>query len=76
MLKQSGEVFLKFNEEFIYISKINNGQNTAQNIKIFNIKDLNFSSFIEAQSGVFERENWTIIEGNISFHPIEYGLGD
>ncbi|EPP5248702.1 LptF/LptG family permease [Campylobacter coli] len=76
MLKQSGEVFLKFNNEFIYISKVNNGQSTAQNIKIFNIKDLNLSSFIEAKSGIFEKKNWILKEGNLTLLPKEYELGN
>lgn len=50
IMNQSGEVFLKFNNNFVYISKINNGQNSAQNIKIFNINDLNLSSFVSAKN--------------------------
>lgn len=74
IMKQSGEVFLKFNNDFVYISKINNGQNSAQNIKIFSINDLNLSSFISAKNAHFEGESWILREGNITLLPKNYEL--
>lgn len=75
MLKQSGEVFLKFNNDFVYISKIDNGQNTAQNIKVFNINDLNLSSFTGAKNAYFKGESWILKDGNLTTLPEEYKLG-
>ncbi len=76
IMNQSGEVFLKFNNNFVYISKINNGQNSAQNIKIFNINDLNLSSFVSAKNAHFEGESWILRDGNITLLPKNYELAN
>lgn len=76
IMNQSGEVFLKFNNNFVYISKINNGQNSAQNIKIFNINDLNLSSFASAKNAHFEGESWILRDGNITLLPKNYELAN
>ncbi|EAI0423215.1 LptF/LptG family permease [Campylobacter jejuni] len=76
IMNQSGEVFLKFNNNFVYISKINNGQNSAQNIKIFNINDLNLSSFVSAKNAYFEGESWILRDGNITLLPKNYELAN
>ncbi|HDZ4937369.1 TPA: LptF/LptG family permease [Campylobacter jejuni] len=76
IMTQSGEVFLKFNNNFVYISKINNGQNSAQNIKIFNINDSNLSSFISAKNAYFEGESWILRDGNITLLPKNYELAN
>ncbi|MBM0636763.1 LptF/LptG family permease [Campylobacter sp. VicNov18] len=76
IMNQSGEVFLKLNNNFVYIWKINNGQNSAQNIKIFHLNDLNLSSFISAKNAHFESQSWVLKDGNITLLPKNYRLGN
>ncbi|MBZ7934197.1 LptF/LptG family permease [Campylobacter sp. W0065] len=73
--KQGGEVFLKFNNDFVYISKINNGQNSVQNIKIFDLNNSTLNSFVEAKTASFKEGNWILKDGNLTTLPKEYILG-
>jgi len=69
LTRQGSDVFLKFNDQFVYISKFQNEQNSLLGVKIFNIKDLNLSSYILAKQAIFENKIWTLREGNISELP-------
>ncbi|KAA6231134.1 LptF/LptG family permease [Campylobacter sp. LR264d] len=73
--KQSTDLFLKFDDSFIYISSLNE-QNTLNEVKIFNIKDLNLSSFIVAKKAVFKDETWTLKETNATSLPDTFLLGE
>lgn len=73
--KPSGEAFLKFNDSFIYIQNLQSGQNIANNIKIFNIKDLNLSEYLNAKTAVFNDNSWILKEGNITLLPNDFVIG-
>lgn len=73
--KQGGEVFLKFNDSFAYVGKLQSGSNSLREIKIFNIKDLNLSSYIVAKEAFFIRNAWNLKEGNFTQLPVKYLLG-
>ncbi len=73
--KQSGEVFLKFNDSFAYIGGLQSDSNAVNGVKIFNIKDLNLSSYITAKEAFFSSGVWNLKDGKITTLPKEYFLG-
>lgn len=75
LAKPSGEAFLKFNDDFIYIKKLENGQNRVQELKIFSIKDGNLSDYTHAKEAEFNEDFWTLKEGNITILPQDFKLG-
>lgn len=74
--KQSGEVFLKFNDSFAYVGKLQSGSDSVSEIKIFNIKDFNLNSYIVAKEAFFSHNAWNLKEGNLTTLPKEYLLGE
>ncbi|MCH5336772.1 MAG: LptF/LptG family permease [Campylobacter sp.] len=73
--KQSGEVFLKFNDSFAYVGKLQSGSNSVQEVKIFNIKDFDLDSYIVAKEAFFKDNAWNLKDGNLTKLPKEYSLG-
>ncbi|MCX2683032.1 LptF/LptG family permease [Campylobacter sp. MIT 21-1685] len=75
LIKQSGEAFLKLNDDFVYIQKIENGQNALKEVTIFHIKEGNLTSFTKAQKAEFKDNAWFLENGSVSMLPQEYKLG-
>ncbi|MBK1972773.1 LptF/LptG family permease, partial [Campylobacter sp. TTU-622] len=74
LIKQGSGVFLKFNDDLIYIDKVKSTQNEVEDIKIFNTKDLNLTSFIVAKKAFFSNDSWTLKEGSLTLLPNEYNV--
>lgn len=72
--KKSGDIFLKFNEEFVYIKSLDDG--LAREIKIFALKDENLSHFIQANRALFNEDSWLLRDGNITHIPQKFVLGE
>lgn len=66
LIKPGGEAFLKFNDVFIFIEKIENGQNRVQNLKIFKVKEGALSTQIQAKEAEFKEDFWVLEEGAIT----------
>ena len=75
LVKQSGEVFLKFNDDFIYIPSLDN-ENKIQNLKIFSVNDYELNSFSSVSNAYFKDESWILNDVNISKILKNYKLGD
>lgn len=76
MIKQSGEVFFKFNNEFVYVEKLQNGKNSIDNVKIFSMKNLELNTFLFAKNAIFHNDLWILKDGNITLLPQKYILGE
>ncbi|QWU80658.1 LptF/LptG family permease [Campylobacter novaezeelandiae] len=74
LIKQGGGVFLKFNDDLIYIDKVKSAQNEVEDIKIFNTKDLNLTSFVIAKKAIFNDDFWILKEGSLTLLPNEYNV--
>lgn len=58
--KNSDSIFLKYNDNFIFINFINQTDKSAENIEIFEIKDGNLTKKINSLSGKFEENFWNL----------------
>ncbi|CAG9468396.1 LptF/LptG family permease [Campylobacter upsaliensis] len=72
--KKSSDIFLKFNEEFVYVKSLDEG--LAKELKIFSLKDGNLSYLIQAKRALFNENSWLLEEGNITYIPKEFALGE
>lgn len=74
--KQSGELFLKFNDYFTYAIKIQDDTTSLKKVKVFNIKDFKLNSYMNAKEAFFANGVWNLKEGNFTVLPSQYFLDE
>ena len=68
-------LFLKYQDSYIYIGKLIPSQNKALNIRIFQINNHKLIRYIQAQEGYFESNEWMITNAKIITKPQNIDLG-
>ncbi|TEY04641.1 LptF/LptG family permease [Campylobacter sp. US33a] len=74
LANQSDNIFLKYNEQFIYISKLDPLQNKVMEMKIFDIKDLKLTQVSEISSAFFDRDHWVFDNVKEIYLPQDFNL--
>ncbi|ASQ29795.1 putative lipooligosaccharide transport system, permease component (LptG family) [Campylobacter avium LMG 24591] len=59
----SSDVFVKYNDDFVYIQELNPNDNSVKNIRIFNMQDFNLSSLTKADRANFKDDAWILEKG-------------
>lgn len=72
--KTSSDIFLKYNDKFVYVFRLDPSTNIAQDVKMFNIKDLNLTQIISAKNAYFEDDHWVFKDGKIINIPNSYDI--
>ena len=63
----SSNIFVKYNEHFVYVDKLNPNDNSIENIKIFTMHDGKLGSLTSAKNAYFSDNSWLLKDGeNIS----------
>lgn len=75
LMKQSTEAFLKFNNDFVYIERVSNGENILEGLTIFRVDEGNLSSFTKTARAEFQNPFWLLEKGSITELPQKYELG-
>lgn len=57
---QSEDIFLKFDDKFVYIERLESLNDRVNNMKIFDIEGLNLRSLIDVQSAIFKDNAWLL----------------
>ena len=63
--KESSDIFLRYNDNFVYISKLDLSKNILKDIKIFNIKDFNLTKVTSSDNAYFKDSYWLLLDGNV-----------
>lgn len=63
------DIFLKYNEYFVYFEKFLPIEKKAENIHIFKIKDDNLLETIVAQKAYFQNNKWYVVDAKIVEKP-------
>ncbi|TQR30637.1 hypothetical protein DMB92_07410 [Campylobacter sp. MIT 99-7217] len=68
LMRQSDNVFIKYDDSYIYIKSLDPSKNEVLGMKIFSLKDLNISEVIDAKKANFQDSFWLLEDGlSISF---------
>ncbi len=70
------KIFVKFDEKYVYIDKLNPLKKEAINIKIFQTKNNTLEYIISAKKAHFKHNAWHIKEGNKTTIPQVKNIGD
>lgn len=60
------DIFVKYNENYVYFQKVYSLLNKAENIKVFEFKDEELTSFIEAKIAFFSDDYWVLDNANLT----------
>ncbi len=60
------DIFVKYNENYVYFQKVYPLLNKAENIKVFELKDEELTSFIEAKTAFFSDDYWVLDNANLT----------
>lgn len=61
--RQSKDIFLKYDDKFIYIAKLESLEDKVDNMKIFDLNGSKLSELRDVKSAVFKRNAWLLEEG-------------
>ena len=70
------ELFLKYQNSYVYFGKLYPLQNRAENIKIFELKDGKLYKYIEADEAKFINDTWSVDKAKITTKPIDIKIGE
>ena len=70
------ELFLKYQNSYVYFGKLYPLQNRAENIKIFELKDGKLYRYIEADEAKFVNNTWSVEKAKITTKPIDVKIGE
>ena len=70
------DLFLKYNEYFVYMKKLYPLQKKAEDIHIFKIKENDIEESILAKKAFFQNDRWYIIDAKIIKKPININWSD
>ncbi|WP_297195150.1 LptF/LptG family permease [uncultured Campylobacter sp.] len=59
----SSDIFIKYNEHFVYIQKLNPNDDSISNIRIFTMNENNLSSLTSAKNAYFSDDFWLLKNG-------------
>lgn len=62
-------IFLKYNNYFIYFGKLYPIQKIAQDVHIFKIKDNDIVERIIAKKAYYQQNRWYVVDANITYKP-------
>jgi lipopolysaccharide export system permease protein len=68
-------LFLKYQNSYIYFGKLLPSKNLATNIRIFQLEDGKLKRYIDAKEGVFTGNEWVVKEATIMTTPETIELG-
>lgn len=74
--RSSENIFLKYENKFIYIKKLYPEKNTAEDIKIFEIIDGRIINQIVAKEATFTNNSWKLYDATITTLPKDLQLGN
>ena len=60
------DIFVKYNESYVYFQKVYPLLNKAENIKVFELKDKELTSFIEAKTALFYDNHWVLDHAHLT----------
>lgn len=66
---ERANIFLKYNNYFIYFSKLYPIQKIAQDVHIFKIKDNDIIERIIAKKAYYQENKWYVVDANITYKP-------
>lgn len=64
------DIFLKYNEFFVYIKKLYPLETRAENVHIYKIKDDNILESIVARKAYFQNNRWYLVDAKIMKKPV------
>lgn len=67
--KQSKDIFMKFDNKFIYISEMKSLDESVENMKIFDINGSLLSAFFDVKNAVFKDGKWLLKSGEMALVP-------
>lgn len=59
------DIFVKYNESYVYFQKVYPLLNRAENIKVFELKNKELVSIIDAKTAFFQNNHWNLDSANI-----------
>ncbi|MFC3847295.1 LptF/LptG family permease [Helicobacter baculiformis] len=71
----SENLLVKYNDDYVYFGKINPLLQSAQNIKIFTLKNNELSAVAQASHATFERKYWVLHNATTATLPTPLSLG-
>lgn len=59
------DIFVKYNQDYVYFQKVYPLLNKAENIKVFELKDGELIGFIQASKAIFNNDYWVLEDAEI-----------
>jgi len=69
------DLFVKYNDSFVYIGELIPQKKEARNIRTFQLKNGELVRIVHGQEAYFNRDRWVIKEAKIIDKPSPHGLG-
>lgn len=66
---QSENIFIKYNDKFIYIDKLESLEDRVNSMKIFDIKDFELANLTDIQAAIFKNNAWLLERGTLTQVP-------
>lgn len=62
---QSKDIFLKYDDKFVYIAKLESLEDRVDNMKIFDLNNSQLVSLSDIKSAIFKRNAWLLEQGEL-----------
>ena len=59
------DIFVKYNQDYVYFQKVYPLLNRAENIKVFELKNGELTTFIQANKATFENDFWVLEDAEV-----------
>ncbi len=75
-INTKSDIFLKYNDYYVYFEKLFPLEKKAENIHIFKIEDKDITQSISAKKAFFQNEKWYIVDAKIINKPKDLNLAN